>query len=69
MIAEELDIQDVLTNSATLDGGYVMCGMFGHGDAFVLEKRNTTTYYYADDEIIVATSERPVIQTAFNVRR
>ena len=70
VIAEELEIQDVLTNSAKhWDGGYVMCGMFGHGDAFVLRDPAgiRPAYYYADDEIIVATSERPVIQTAFNV--
>ena len=70
VIAEELDIQDVLTNSAKhWDGGYVMCGMFGHGEAFVLRDPAgiRPAYYYADDEIIVATSERPVIQTAFNV--
>tara|TARA_B100000513_G_scaffold128903_1_gene57437 strand:- start:439 stop:2328 length:1890 start_codon:yes stop_codon:yes gene_type:complete len=70
VIAEELDIQDVLTNSAKhWDGGYVMCGMFGHGDAFVLRDPAgiRPAYYYIDDEIIVATSERPVIQTAFNV--
>jgi len=70
VIAEELDIQDVLTNSAKhWDGGYVMCGMFGHGDAFVLRDPAgiRPAYYYTDDEIIVATSERPVIQTAFNV--
>ena len=70
VIAEELDIQDVLTNSAKhWDGGYVMCGMFGHGDAFVLRDPAgiRPAYYYVDDEIIVATSERPVIQTAFNV--
>ena len=70
VIAEDLDIQEVLTNSAKhWDGGYVMCGMFGHGDAFVLRDPAgiRPAYYYADDEIIVATSERPVIQTAFNV--
>ena len=70
VIAEELDIQDVLTNSAKhWDGGYVMCGMFGHGDAFVLRDPAgiRPAYYYADDEILVATSEIPVIQTAFNV--
>ena len=70
VIAEELDIKDVLTNSAKhWDGGYVMCGMFGHGDAFVLRDPAgiRPAYFYIDDEIIVATSERPVIQTAFNV--
>ena len=71
VIAEELDIQDVLINSAKhWDGGYVMCGMFGHGDAFVLRDPAgiRPAYCYIDDEIIVATSERPVIQTAFNVQ-
>ena len=70
VIAEELNIQKVLNNSAKYwDGGYVMCGMFGHGDAFVLRDPSgiRPAYYYIDDEIVVATSERPVIQTAFNV--
>ena len=70
VIADDLDIKEVLTNSAKhWDGGYVMCGMFGHGDAFVLRDPAgiRPAYYYIDDEIIVATSERPVIQTAFNV--
>ena len=58
MIAEELDVQDVLVNSAKhWDGGYVMCGMFGHGDAFVLRDPAgiRPAFYYADDEIIVAS--------------
>ena len=70
VIANDLNIKEVLTNSAKhWDGGYVMCGMFGHGDAFVLRDPAgiRPAYYYIDDEIIVATSERPVIQTAFNV--
>jgi len=70
VIAEELDVQSVLINAAKhWDGGYVMCGMFGHGDAFVLRDPAgiRPAYYYADEEIVVATSERPVIQTAFNV--
>lgn len=46
-----------------------MCGLLGHGDAFVLRDPNAIrpAYYYSDDEIAVITSERPVIQTAFNV--
>ena len=70
VIADELDVQDVLVNSAKYwDGGYVMSGMFGHGDAFVLRDPAgiRPAFYYADDEIIVAASERPVIQTSFNV--
>jgi amidophosphoribosyltransferase len=70
VIADELDVQDVLFNSAKYwDGGYVMCGILGHGDAFVLRDPAgiRPAFYYADDEIVVAASERPVIQTAFNV--
>ncbi len=69
-IAEEIDIQEVLVNSAKhWDGGYVMCGMMGHGDAFALRDPAAIrpAYYYQDDEIVVVASERPVIQTAFNV--
>ena len=70
IIEDSLDIQQILTQSAKYwDGGYVMCGLFGHGDAFVLRDPNAIrpAYYYSDDEIAVITSERPVIQTAFNV--
>ena len=70
-IEEELDIQDILVNSAkNWDGGYVMCGMIGHGDAFALRDPSAIRpgYYYKDDEVIVVASERPVIQTSFNVR-
>ena len=70
IIEESLDIQEILKQSAKYwDGGYVMCGLFGHGDAFVLRDPNAIrpAYYYSDDEIAVIASERPVIQTAFNV--
>ena len=55
--------------SKNWDGGYVMCGFIGHGDAFALRDPNgiRPAYYYKDDEIVVVTSERPVIQTSFNV--
>ena len=69
-IAEELNVQDVLSNSAKRwDGGYVMCGMLGHGDAFALRDPAAIrpAYYYQNDEVVVVASERPVIQTAFNV--
>jgi len=69
-IEEELDIQKILQNSSKYwDGGYVMCGLFGHGDAFVLRDPSAIrpAYYYSDDEIIVVASERPVIQTTFNI--
>ncbi len=70
LIAENLDIQQILVNAAEKwDGGYAMAGLFGHGDAFVLRDPNgiRPTFYYKDDEIAVVCSERPVIQTAFNV--
>ena len=70
-IEKELDLQEILTNSAKYwDGGYVMCGLMGHGDAFALRDPNAIrpAYYYKDDEVVVVASERPVIQTSFNVR-
>ena len=70
-IEQELDIQEILVNSAkNWDGGYVMCGMIGHGDAFALRDPSAIRpgYYYKDDEVVVVASERPVIQTAFNVK-
>jgi amidophosphoribosyltransferase len=69
-IADELDIQTILEHGAnSLDGGYVMCGLVGHGDAFVMRDPNgiRPAFWYEDDEVVVVTSERPVIQTAFNV--
>jgi amidophosphoribosyltransferase len=69
-IEEELDIQKILQNSSKYwDGGYVMCGLFGHGDAFALRDPSAIrpAFYYSDDEIIVVASERPVIQTTFNI--
>lgn len=69
-IERHLDIEEILINSAKKwDGGYVISGMFGHGDSFVLRDSNgiRPAFYYQDDEIFVVASERPVIQTAFNV--
>ena len=69
-IAEEIDIQKILKKSAKYwDGGYAMAGLFGHGDAFVLRDPNgiRPAFFYDDDEVCVVASERPVIQTAFNV--
>ena len=69
-IEEELDIQKILQNASKhWDGGYVMCGLLGHGDAFALRDPSAIrpAYYYSDDEIIVVASERPVIQTTFNI--
>lgn len=69
-IAKSLDVAKILTRSAkTWDGGYTIAGMFGHGDAFVMRDPAgiRPAYYYIDDEILVVTSERPAIQTAFDV--
>ncbi len=70
-IAKHLNVQKILRGAAkTWDGGYVIAGMFGHGDAFVMRDPSgiRPAYYYSDDEIVVVTSERPVIQTALNVK-
>ncbi len=70
LIADNLDLQKILQNSAIdWDGGYAMAGLLGHGDAFVLRDPSgiRPAFWYQDDEVVVVTSERPVIQTAFNV--
>ncbi|MDG1333876.1 MAG: amidophosphoribosyltransferase [Crocinitomicaceae bacterium] len=70
-IGETLDVEGILKNaSADWDGGYAMAGLFGHGDAFVLRDPAGVrpAFWYEDDEVCVVTSERPVIQTAFNLK-
>lgn len=70
LIADNLDVAKILTRSAkTWDGGYAICGLMGHGDAFVMRDPSgiRPAYYYQDEEVVVVTSERPAIQTAFNV--
>lgn len=70
VIAEKLDIVKILKRASKgWDGGYAMAGLFGHGDAFVFRDPAgiRPAYFYEDDEIVVVASERPVIQTAFNV--
>ncbi|MCE3226695.1 MAG: purF [Bacteroidetes bacterium] len=70
LIQENIDVASILIESSKKwDGGYVMAGMIGHGDAFVLRDPNgiRPAYFYKDDEVIVVASERPVIQTVFNV--
>lgn len=69
-IIENLNIEKILKKSAkNWDGGYAMAGLLGHGDAFVLRDPAgiRPAYYYKDDEVVVVASERPVIQTVFNV--
>ena len=70
VIAEKLDIAKILKRASRgWDGGYAMAGLFGHGDAFVFRDPAgiRPAYFYEDDEIVVVASERPVIQTVFNV--
>src|SRR5690606_32127870 len=71
MIAKNLDVTKILKRSAkTWDGGYTIAGIFGHGDAFVMRDPAgiRPAYFYQDDEVLVVASERPAIQTAFNVK-
>ncbi|WP_333694055.1 amidophosphoribosyltransferase [Flavobacterium sp.] len=70
VIAEKLDIAKILKKaSKNWDGGFAMAGLLGHGDAFVFRDPAgiRPAFYYEDDEIVVVASERPVIQTVFNV--
>jgi len=70
LIYDNLDIQRLLTRaSKKFDGGYVMCGLIGHGDAFVMRDPNgiRPAFFYADEEVVVVASERPAIQSVFNV--
>jgi len=71
LIEKNLDVSSILKKaSRNWDGGYAMAGMVGHGDAFVMRDPAgiRPAYYYIDDEVVVVASERPVIQTIFNVR-
>ena len=70
LIANDLDVAKILKKSAkSWDGGYTISGIFGHGDAFVMRDPSgiRPAFYYINDEVVVAASERPAIQTAFNV--
>lgn len=70
LIAERLNITKILKRAAkNWDGGYAMVGLIGHGDSFVLRDPAgiRPAFYYKDDEVVVVASERPVIQTVFNV--
>ncbi|HMI05295.1 MAG TPA: hypothetical protein VK541_22595 [Pedobacter sp.] len=69
-ISTNLDIAKILRRSAkNWDGGYAISGIVGNGDAFILRDPSgiRPAFYYQDDEIVVAASERPAIQTAFNI--
>ncbi|MFT4831238.1 MAG: amidophosphoribosyltransferase [Psychroserpens sp.] len=71
LIAERLNVAKILRKAAkNFDGGYAMAGLLGHGDAFVLRDPSgiRPTYFYQDDEVVAIASERPAIQTVFNVK-
>ena len=70
LIARDMDVTKILAKSAkNWDGGYTIAGILGHGDAFVMRDPVgiRPAYYYYNDEIVVAASERPALQTAFNI--
>ncbi len=70
LISNSIDVKNILKRSLRdMDGGYVMAGLIGHGDAFIIRDPNgiRPCFYYADDEVVIATSERPAIQTGFNI--
>ena len=70
-IKNNLDIENVLKNSfKSVDGGYNMVGLIGDGNAFIMRDPNgiRPNYYWANDEVIVVASERPAIQTAFDLQ-
>jgi amidophosphoribosyltransferase len=70
LIANDMDVAKILRKSAkNWDGGYTIAGIIGHGDAFVMRDPVgiRPAYYYYNDEIVVAASERPALQTAFNI--
>ncbi len=69
-IAANLDLLEILVKSSKpWDGGYAIGGLLGHGDAFLIRDPAgiRPAFYYMDDEVVVAASERPVIQTSFNI--
>lgn len=69
-IEDNLNLSNVLRLTApSWDGGFVICGATGSGDMFALRdsKGIRPAFYYVDDEVVVVASERPVIQTVFNV--
>ncbi len=70
LLATHIDVKNILINASKYwDGGYVLAGLLGHGDSFIMRDPSgiRPAFYYMDDEVVVATSERPVIQTAFKV--
>ncbi len=72
LICDQMNVGEILKMaSKKWDGGYAIAGLIGHGDAFVLRDPSgiRPAYYYQDDEVVVVASERPAIQTVFNVNQ
>jgi len=70
LISDRIDISRILKKSSkNWDGGYVMGGLLGHGDSFVMRDPAgiRPAFYYTDTEVVVVASERPAIQNAFNI--
>ena len=70
LIEKELNIEKILKKSSKKwDGGYVIAGMIGHGDSFVIRDPHgiRPAYYFENDEVVAVASERPAIQTVFDV--
>jgi amidophosphoribosyltransferase len=70
LIEKNLDIQKVLKKSSKKwDGGYAIAGMIGHGDSFVMRDPHgiRPAYYFENEEVVVVASERPAIQTVFDI--
>ena len=70
LICDQMNVGEILKlASKKWDGGYAIAGLIGHGDAFVLHDPSGIrhAYFYQDDEVVVVASERPAIQTVFNV--
>ena len=70
-ISEKLDVFKILKKASDRwDGGYVIGGLLGHGDSFVFRDPNgiRPAFYFKDEEVVVVASERPAIQTAFNLK-
>ena len=70
LISDRIDISRILKKSSkNWDGGYVMGGLLGHGDSFVMRDPAgiRPAFYYKDTEVVVVASERPAIQNAFNI--
>lgn len=70
-ISDHMDIREILSRaSKSFDGGYVIGGIIGTGDAFIFKDPSgiRPAFYYADDDVVVAASERPAIQTTFDIK-